>query len=713
MHNWSTNIVMNIVHAWGPSMHGRLGPRSIARVEKANTDWFATVVLDDPTEFPSTAEATVATTPITPTQSTTKPGDQRADIDGLRGVAILAVITFHIDPHLLPGGFAGVDIFFVISGFVVSQSLLRGIRQQPAVPAALAAFYGRRVKRLAPALAISVAAASTAVAFLLPPGLRTVHVADYYLTAQLAMVGMANNLLMLRERSYWEQQEVAERNPFIHTWSLGVEEQYYLIFPLLATVVYSRRASACCFGRVPACCFLACSLASLSLAIHLTATGQHRAAFYLLPPRLWELACGALLFECQRLPPASACRASLEVDAAAVVEEVHSESLAEERTRQEEAVVRLTPMQQARHRGTLCYAKLRLLGIEFGLLLLLAVAMLRTPSNRAAGGRGDVPVLAWSLPAVAAAAGLMALGSPSLVPPRYYVAIDYTVRHQSSRAPRRGGVPSPLLSACLGWAPLAYVGRISYPLYLTHHCVFSLYRWTVGLHTRRLQAGALALIALLSISIHHLCEQPIRRWQPRRASHVLAAGFGLTTALELWLGLLRGPVGAHLSVLGADASLLGQGSLKWRRNPSRPPPLHPPSPAPPPPVPPPTVPVGSPQHPPPPPLRPPSPAAPLSPSAPPHLSTCACSNRRGPAHTLHEPSGADPSSSRACLEVYDSYDWSTQVHPRTSTGGRLMHWTLILCCCSRAFRCFTTMPTASTIIRAPSPATWRPRSSVA
>ena len=227
----------------------------------------------------------------------------RADIDGLRAIAVIAVVLFHMDHEWLPGGFVGVDIFFVISGYVVTGSLLRDHDSaRVRLGSHLAAFFSRRAKRLGPALAVVMLATALALAACYPPGLRTVDVREYYLTGQLGLVGFANTFLAVRQRGYWEQGEQgAERNPFTHTWSLGVEEQFYGVFPVLVLLAYSRCAARCDCGAsalAPTALFAAASLASLALAAQLT-TSHSRLAFYLMPSRLWELMSGALLYEWQ------------------------------------------------------------------------------------------------------------------------------------------------------------------------------------------------------------------------------------------------------------------------------------------------------------------------------------------------------------------------------------------------------------------------------
>ena len=232
-------------------------------------------------------------------------GAYRADVDGLRAVAVAAVILYHLDKTWLPGGFVGVDVFFVISGYVVSGSLLR---QQHATTAdLLVAFYARRVKRLSPALLVMVLTASAAVSLLVTPSIAR-DLADYYASAAFGVVGWANNHFAARGTAYSDEgPEALEYNPFTHLWSLGVEEQFYFCFPLLVALAYGRAVVATSGPRPPhgakplavlgGTWFL--SLAAAAALTHVRPTW----AFYTLPSRFWQLMSGAILYDCQAQRP--------------------------------------------------------------------------------------------------------------------------------------------------------------------------------------------------------------------------------------------------------------------------------------------------------------------------------------------------------------------------------------------------------------------------
>ena len=200
----------------------------------------------------------------------------RPDIDGLRALAILPVVWFHSDLPGLPGGFTGVDTFFVISGYLITAIIHREVA---AGQFSFARFYERRVRRIAPALLL-VAAASTAaaLALLLP------HELERFGWSVLAALAMVSNVYFWLSGGYFALAESI--TPMLHTWSLGVEEQFYLFFPIF--LILAERL------RITRLAILAVGLASFVLC--LIGTAQSPAAtFYLLPTRGWELMIGGAL----------------------------------------------------------------------------------------------------------------------------------------------------------------------------------------------------------------------------------------------------------------------------------------------------------------------------------------------------------------------------------------------------------------------------------
>jgi peptidoglycan/LPS O-acetylase OafA/YrhL len=202
----------------------------------------------------------------------------RADIDGLRALAVLAVVAFHADVPFTGGGFVGVDVFFVISGFLIAGLLLDELS---AGKIGLVDFYTRRVLRIFPAL-LPMLAATLAVGWaIFPPD-------DYRNLAASAFSAAAfvSNLYFLQDAGYFAT--AAEANPLLHTWSLSVEEQYYLLFPPFLIAI--RRLSP--RGRQAATLALWAASFALSAAL---VPKDPKFAFYMLPTRAWELLTGVLL----------------------------------------------------------------------------------------------------------------------------------------------------------------------------------------------------------------------------------------------------------------------------------------------------------------------------------------------------------------------------------------------------------------------------------
>lgn len=201
----------------------------------------------------------------------------RADIDGLRGLAILSVVIFHIFPSILKGGFTGVDIFFVISGFLISTIILKNIDNGSF---SFIEFYSRRIKRIFPAL-ILVLFASLSVGFFC-------LFADEYKQLSRHVVRAAEfsiNFTFAKKTGYFEN--AAAVKPLLHLWSLAVEEQFYIVWPAVIWVCWKRNVSLI---------KVILSLLIISFAINIFEVGSGKAAYFYLPQsRSWELLLGALL----------------------------------------------------------------------------------------------------------------------------------------------------------------------------------------------------------------------------------------------------------------------------------------------------------------------------------------------------------------------------------------------------------------------------------
>lgn len=201
----------------------------------------------------------------------------RPDIDGLRAIAVLSVIAFHAFPEWLKGGFIGVDIFFVISGYLISSIIFANLDSGTFN---FAEFYARRVKRIFPALILVLAASYAFGWFAL--------ISEEYkqLGKHIAGgAGFASNLVLWSEAGYFDNS--AETKPLLHLWSLGIEEQFYIVWPLMLWLAWKRKFN-----------LLTISVLVAAVSFYLNVKGVKKdgiAAFYSPQTRFWELLCGSML----------------------------------------------------------------------------------------------------------------------------------------------------------------------------------------------------------------------------------------------------------------------------------------------------------------------------------------------------------------------------------------------------------------------------------
>ena len=217
----------------------------------------------------------------------------RPDVDGLRAIAVLAVVIFHVFPDLARGGFVGVDVFFVISGYLISSIILNGLHRGTFT---FAGFYARRIRRIFPALFLVLAACWIWGWFAV--------FSDQY--AQLGThiaggAGFASNLVLWNESGYFD--DAARTKPLLHLWSLGIEEQFYLAWPLLLSLAWRWRRRV-----LPL--IVAVGAASFLFNVRTTRIDAV-AAFYSPLTRVWELALGAALASMTLHAPAGAVGSSL------------------------------------------------------------------------------------------------------------------------------------------------------------------------------------------------------------------------------------------------------------------------------------------------------------------------------------------------------------------------------------------------------------------
>ncbi|GLH81907.1 acyltransferase [Bradyrhizobium sp. SSBR45G] len=204
--------------------------------------------------------------------------DYRPDIDCLRAFAVLSVIAFHDDISPFRSGYVGVDVFFVISGFLITRIIHDEAR---AGTFSFAAFYRRRARRILPAAFAMLCTTLLGASVILLPQ-DTVSAAQQ----ALAVLTFSSNILFWAQQGYFDAAGITK--PLLHTWSLGVEEQYYLLFPALALAVFALRR-----WQMLASLLAVCAISFLLCVVQTRL--QPAAAFYLLPARAWQLGLGALL----------------------------------------------------------------------------------------------------------------------------------------------------------------------------------------------------------------------------------------------------------------------------------------------------------------------------------------------------------------------------------------------------------------------------------
>jgi peptidoglycan/LPS O-acetylase OafA/YrhL len=202
----------------------------------------------------------------------------RPDVDGLRAVAVIPVLFFHTGISLFSGGYTGVDIFFVISGFVITRKL---VDDMDAGQYSIASFYVRRIRRIVPALIATILVCYIAALILFLP--------DAMLDFSRSVVATAlfvSNIYFWRSSGYFEIQ--ALDRPLLHTWSLSIEEQFYLVIPVALYIALRH------FRKHAGLLFAVAAVGSLALSAFVTYRAP-TANFFLLPTRAWELLIGALL----------------------------------------------------------------------------------------------------------------------------------------------------------------------------------------------------------------------------------------------------------------------------------------------------------------------------------------------------------------------------------------------------------------------------------
>ncbi len=332
----------------------------------------------------------------------------RPEIDGLRALAVLGVLIYHLNPSWLPGGYLGVDIFFVISGFLITSILLKGWEKGDF---SYKEFYLRRARRILPAMLAVTALTCFASYFILFPD----EMKSAARACRQALL-CCSNYFFAKGDGYFDPG--AESNPFLHTWSLGVEEQFYFIFPILGLLAFRRGWLKARWVGV----FVLLGLIGASLLTHF----KPSYAFFSLESRAWELAVGSWL----------------------AVASHRSSTL---------------PWLQGRFAA------------QLGVVMIL----------------GSLIFLGRNAATPAPAAILPVLGAALFI---------------AGRAGTEG-----LLFQIFTSAPILYVGRISYVLYLVHWPMIVLCKARFGELSHFALLGVVLAAVVLSSLIHHFLEEPLRR----------------------------------------------------------------------------------------------------------------------------------------------------------------------------------------------------------
>lgn len=205
-------------------------------------------------------------------------------IDGIRAIAVISVIINHFTARILPSGYLGVDIFFVISGFVITNSILN--RNELSFKSFIVKFYKRRVKRLIPALLFCFSITALLISFF------SIYPKRYILTGLSSLIGLSNINLYLDSVDYWG--ESAHYNPFTHTWSLGVEEQFYFVFPIFLWLIAKGNFNELNLKKISLFLSLTCLVSMLCFFV--VQKEHSMMTYFLMPFRFWEIGLGCLLY---------------------------------------------------------------------------------------------------------------------------------------------------------------------------------------------------------------------------------------------------------------------------------------------------------------------------------------------------------------------------------------------------------------------------------
>eukprot|EP00392_Amoebophrya_sp_AT5.2_P019603 g20524.t1 len=509
-----------------------------------------------------------------------RPG-YRPDVDGIRAIAVLAVVFYHFNEELLPGGFTGVDIFFVVSGYVVSASLRKtllgsslhdqGSRESSNYCgfdrlAFLSEFYARRVRRLYPALTAIFWVFTLFFAWFVPYWVA--GLVPITQTAFFSLIGGANVLFATQSLDYWAKDAVAvsNLNPFLHTWSLGVEEQFYVIFSLLVVLFGDNKRHGLVnpFGTYTVVLFLL-TIGSFVHCWLLQADGRTGLAFYLVSSRFWEMALGALMLQLEVLYVGAR---TWKNSSSSSNENENDDELSYVATKKSSSLQQL----QEKVRTSFVLRLLRLSNISGGMILVslissapgedfpIPVALLSTFGTClfiAANWEEQVAKLKLSLKLVPAAKKKRTSTSDGKQEKQ-----NKGGKNQQRQNP--GVMDFDFNRVCTNrW--MIYIGQISYCMYLLHWPVTVAFHWA-QLSTTPTFAIAFPLIWTMTVILYHYWEVPLRGFQFSSGANkkltkakerrcVLLAGAASIALGGAWWAFLA-EAGGHQALYTGDFSVL-------------------------------------------------------------------------------------------------------------------------------------------------------------
>ncbi len=394
-----------------------------------------------------------------------------APLDGVRAAAILGVMAYHGGLSWAPGGFFGVDVFFVLSGFLITSLLVTEWMRTGTIR--LRAFWARRVRRLLPALLLLITGVMLYARFIAAPGTFTHLRSDAFAT----LLYVANWHFILLGNNYFNQ--FGNPSPFLHTWSLAIEEQFYIVWPLVLIAVLRWRRS---LRPVFVLCVLGAIASAVEMAMLFHAGGDPTRVYYGTDTRAQSLLAGSALAVWFAMKPAAGSR--------------RSTARSDDESKRRSKPVHLRPGWFPGQRVAQGWIR--------------AIHAAASGAWREGGGRkwalsvaglGGVVLMAWLWSHLSGSSTLTYEGGFAMAAAATVAVIATAVRR-----------PAGLLARALSLAPVRFVGRISYGLYLWHWPVFMVADSAeIGLSGYELFTVRVAITFALAVASYYLIEQPVRR----------------------------------------------------------------------------------------------------------------------------------------------------------------------------------------------------------